>query len=107
MLKKILLLLFFSNLSFGQLVINELDADTPSTDVLEFIELKSSTPNFSLDGYVLVFFNAGNSDTAYMSLDLDGLTTDVNGIVTLGNSAVSPAPDRIINNNNTKYISIV
>lgn len=99
MLKKLLLLFFFTNFSFSQVVINELDADTPSTDVLEFIELKSSTPNFSLDGYVLVFFNAGNNDTAYLSFDLDGLVTDINGIVTLGNSGVSPAPDRIINNN--------
>lgn len=99
MIKKILLLLLFSNLSFGQVVINELDADTPSTDVMEFIELKSAVPNFALDGYVLVFFNAGTGNTAYLSFDLDGLTTDVNGIVTLGNSAVSPTPDRIINNN--------
>jgi endonuclease I len=99
MIKKILFLLLFCNVSFGQIVINELDADTPSTDVMEFIELKSSTPNFSLDGYVLVFFNAGNADMAYMSFDLDGLTTDINGIVTLGNSGVSPAPDRVINNN--------
>ena len=99
MLKKLLLLLLFSNASFAQVVINELDADTPSTDVLEFIELKSTTPSFSLDGYVLVFFNAGTGNTAYLSFDLDGLTTDINGIVTLGNSGVSPAPDRIINNN--------
>ena len=99
MLKKLLLILLFCNASFGQVVINELDADTPSTDVLEFIELKTAAPNFSLDGYVLVFFNAGTGNTAYLSFDLDGLTTDINGIVTLGNSAVSPAPDRVINNN--------
>ena len=42
--------------SFSQVVINEIDADTPSSDILEFIELKSNTPNFSLNGYVLVFF---------------------------------------------------
>ena len=47
--------------SFSQVVINELDADTPGTDQLEFIELKSASPNFPLDGYVLVFFNACNT----------------------------------------------
>jgi len=47
--------LLFSVLLHSQIVINELDADTPSTDNLEFIELKSTTPNFSLNGYVLVF----------------------------------------------------
>ncbi|MBP9793828.1 MAG: endonuclease [Flavobacterium sp.] len=99
MIKKLLFVLLFSNISFSQVYINELDADTPSTDILEFVELKSVTPNFSLDGYVLVFFNAGNLDKAYMSFDLDGLVTDVNGIITLGNSGVSPAPDRIINDN--------
>jgi len=99
MFKKILFLLLFSNSLFSQVFINELDADTFSTDVQEFVELKSATPNFSLNGYVLVFFNAGNADKAYLSFDLDGLVTDINGIVTLGNSAVSPAPDRIINDN--------
>ena len=50
----ILLCCFFSN---AQIVINELDSDTNSTDVKEFIELKSNVPNFILDGYVIVFFN--------------------------------------------------
>jgi hypothetical protein len=45
----------------AQVVINEIDTDTPSSDVLEFVEIKSTTPNFSLNGYVLVFFNAGSS----------------------------------------------
>ena len=50
-------LLFLVN-NYSQVVINELDADQASTDYKEFIEFKSSTPNFALDGYVLVFFNA-------------------------------------------------
>ena len=53
--------LLFSLTCFSQVVINEIDADTPSSDILEFIELKSNTPNFSLNGYVLVFFNGGSS----------------------------------------------
>ncbi|MBC8882434.1 hypothetical protein H9X57_00375 [Flavobacterium piscinae] len=40
----------------AQVVINEVDADTPGLDVLEIVELKSETPYFSLDGYILVFF---------------------------------------------------
>ena len=60
MLKKFLLIItfFVTNSIFSQAVyINELDADTPSADELEFIELKSTIPNFSLNGYVLVFYN--------------------------------------------------
>ncbi|MES2811783.1 MAG: endonuclease [Bacteroidota bacterium] len=101
MIKKILFLLLFCNISFSQVVINELDADTPGTDALEFIELKSSVPNFALDGYVLVFFNAAGTtpNAAYMSFDLDGYVTDINGIITLGNDAVSPTPDKHLNDN--------
>lgn len=103
MIKNVFLLVmaFVSNIGFGQLVINELDADTPSTDVLEFIELKSTTPNFPLDGYVVVFFNASSTSPysgtlSYYALDLDGLVTDGNGIILLGNLQVSPAPSFII-----------
>ena len=97
MFKKILSLLFFISFSFSnaQVVINELDADTPSTDNEEFIELKSATPNFSLNGYVLVFYNGsatGSTSTSYFALDLDGQITDINGIIHFGNSQVSPTP---------------
>lgn len=99
-MKNIFFFLFFvfSHLAFGQVVINELDSDTPSTDDREFIELKSTTPNFSLDGYVLVLFNGNATSTtanqSYYTLDLDGLTTDANGIILIGNSLISPAPDK-------------
>lgn len=91
--------LLFSVLLHSQIVINELDADTPSTDNLEFIELKSITPNFSLNGYVLVFFNggsAGTSNLSYKAIDLDGYVTDINGIFLIGCSQVSPTPTYII-----------
>ncbi|MDI1256604.1 MAG: endonuclease [Flavobacterium sp.] len=81
--------------SFAQLVINEIDADTPSTDTMEFIELKSTTANFSLNGYVLVFFNGttnGDSNLSYLAIDLDGYTTDINGLLLLGNPNVTPSP---------------
>ena len=101
MVKKLplILLLFLSIIINSQtVVINELDADTPSSDILEFVELKTSTPNMSLDGYVVVFFN-GNVDASYASFNLDGYTSNVNGIFLLGNSAVSPSPSIIFSNN--------
>ncbi len=100
MMNKILLFIaiFTFFVSKGQVVINEVDADNPGTDTKEFVELKSATPNFSLNGYVLVFFN-GNSNglgkSSYYAIDLDGLVTDINGIVHIGNSSVSPTPSRL------------
>jgi len=98
-----LITFLFTSISFSQVVINELDSDTPSTDDKEFIELKSTVPNFSLDGYFLVFFNGNpNSTTAnksYYTIYLGGLTTDANGIIVIGNSAVSPTPNKIFPDN--------
>ena len=88
----------FCSLSFGQLVINEIDSDTPGTDIKEFVEIKSATAGFSLNGYVLVFFN-GVDQKSYLAFDLDAITTNINGIATLGNAAVSPVCNRTINNN--------
>lgn len=94
---KLLFLLFivFSSLSHGQVVINEIDPDTPSTDQKEFIELHSTTANFSLNGYVLVFFNGlstGLGNASYNAIDLDGYTTDINGNFLIGNVQVQPVP---------------
>ncbi|MES2863149.1 MAG: endonuclease [Bacteroidota bacterium] len=85
---------WFSN---AQVVINEIDPDTPSTDQKEFVELKSTTPNFSLDGYVLVFYNATSTapysgTLSVYSIDLDGYYTDINGNFLVGNSQVFPSP---------------
>ena len=103
MFKKLLFLLLTLSFSVtnAQVVINELDSDTPSTDDKEFIELKSTTPNFSLTGYVLVLFNGTGSQAnlSYYVIDLDGLTTDVNGIVVIGNQLVSPVPTRLLPDN--------
>lgn len=86
----------------AQIVINEIDCDSPSTDTLEFIELKSDTPNFSLDGYVVVLFNGssnGLGDKSYFTLDLDGYVTDVNGLLLIGSNNVSPVPQLLISTN--------
>jgi hypothetical protein len=98
-----LLIFLFTYVAFGQVVINELDCDTPSTDDKEFIELKSTSPNFSLDGYVLVFFNGNptgsTANSSYLTINLNGLTTDVNGIILIGNTLISPVPEKIISDN--------
>lgn len=93
-----ILTLFLTSFLFSQtVVINEIDADTPGSDTLEFIELKSfdaggvALPNYPLDGYVIVFYNGAN-DWVYRTIDLDGFVTDINGIIHFGNSAVSPSP---------------
>ena len=83
------------------LVINEFDPDSPSTDTAEFIELKSQTPNFSTDGYILVFFNGSSSggDSSYMVIDLNGYVTDNNGLLVIGSEGVSPFPQALISEN--------
>lgn len=93
----LLFALFCISFCSSQIVINEIDADNPGSDQLEFVELKSSSPNFNLDGYVLVFFNETNS-SSYFTIDLDGYTTDINGIAHFGNSSVNPAPMAVFYN---------
>lgn len=100
MIKKILtpLFLVLGISIYSQVVINEIDADTAGTDQLEFVELKSATPNFPLHGYILVFYNETNT-SCYFALDLDGFTTDINGIAHFGNNLVSPTPVGLFPNN--------
>jgi hypothetical protein len=86
----LILTLIMTSLSFGQ-VINEVDADTPGTDVAEFIEIKH-TPNTSLDGHVVVLFN-GNGDVSYAAFDLTGKTTDANGLFIITNTALVTGTD--------------
>ena len=92
-------LLFLSALASSQdLVINELDCDTPGIDNLEFIEIKSAMPNQVISNRVLVFFNGSNSgnDSSYFVIDLDGQKTDGNGILLIGSASVAPYPQIII-----------
>jgi len=100
MMKNTILVLFFlvSQLAISQIVINELDCDTPGEDTKEFIELLSETPNFPLDGYVVVFFNgsASGANQSYLALDLDGYETDINGLLLIGSATVTPFPQYVI-----------
>ncbi|WP_191860395.1 endonuclease [Hanstruepera ponticola] len=95
------MMLFIVQQSIAQIVINELDCDTPGIDDKEFVELKSDTPNLSLDGYVVVFFNGSDSgaDSSYMTIDLDGYQTDPNGLLLIGSDAVEPFPQLLISAN--------
>ena len=70
------------------IVINEIDPNTPGSDTAEFIELYSSSPNFNLDGYVLVLFNGGD-DASYASYDLDGYCTNSNGYFVMGDPGIT------------------
>lgn len=81
------LTLLMASVSFGQVVINEIDADTPGSDTAEFVELKAA-PNASLDGFIVVFFNGG-PDVSYGTWDLTGQTADADGFFILGNDAMT------------------
>ncbi|MGH9967435.1 MAG: DNA/RNA non-specific endonuclease [Pyrinomonadaceae bacterium] len=79
------------------IIINEIDADTPGTDTAEFIELyDGGVGNTSLAGLVVVLFN-GNGDVSYNAFDLDGHTTDANGYFVLGDNLV-PGRDLVVPN---------
>lgn len=72
-------------------LINEVDVDTPSTDTAEFIELfDGGVGNTALEGLALVFFD-GATDESYLAIDLDGLHTNANGYLVIGNKAVASA----------------
>ena len=86
-----LLFLIVTSLTYGQIVINEIDADQTGTDTEEFIELLW-TPNTALDGYVVVLFN-GSDDRSYMSYDLDGKMTNANGLFVLATTSIASGSD--------------
>ncbi|WP_339882058.1 T9SS type A sorting domain-containing protein [Polaribacter vadi] len=86
-----LILALLTCMTYGQIVINEVDADQTDIDTEEFIELLW-TPNTSLDGYVVVLFN-GSDDQSYAAYDLDGKTTDANGLFVLATTAIASGND--------------
>ena len=79
------------------IIINEVDSDTPGTDTQEFVELyDGGVGNTSLSGLVVVFYN-GSNDLSYASFNLTG-STDANGYYILGNAAV-PGVDQTFGDN--------
>ena len=91
-MKKLYTIIALFSISFlsAQIVINEIDSDQTGTDSAEFIELYSSSPNTSLNGFILVFFN-GSNDLSYRTIDLANLSTNDNGFLVLGNTGVTNA----------------
>lgn len=67
----------FSRASIADVLINEVDSDTPTlpvNDDREFVELYNTGPSsvdLAAEGYVLVFYN-GNGDVSYLALNLTG-----------------------------------
>lgn len=89
----------FSTISFSQIRINEVDVDQAGTDVTEFVEILSESPNFSLEDYIVVFYN-GSDDESYRTVDLTGYVTDSEGFFIIGSSA-TPGVDISIGTSNT------
>lgn len=98
-------LVMASGLAIGQVRINEALINPPGTDNgLEFIELFSDTPNYSLNGLTLVLFegdigaaNAGDVDNI---IPLNGYSTGSNGLMLLRDAltiAFTPAPEAATN----------
>jgi hypothetical protein len=69
----------------GDILINELDSDTPGRDTAEFIELYDGGRGGTvLDGFVIVLWN-GKDERAYRAIDLSGYQTGPEGYFVLGN----------------------
>ncbi|WP_438015364.1 hypothetical protein WMF18_31440 [Sorangium sp. So ce315] len=86
-----------------RLQINELDADTPTepeNDDREFIEISAGVRNVSLAGYTLVLYNGSGGDASYRAVELDG-TTNRDGLLLVGNPAVTPEPDVLLDATST------
>jgi predicted extracellular nuclease len=63
----------------SSVIINEVDADTPGTDMAEFVEIyDGGTGNTSLSGLALVHYN-GSTDQVLSAVDLTGAVTDADG----------------------------
>lgn len=91
--------LLFCTISFSQIRINEVDVDQTGTDVTEFVEILSDSPNFSLEDYIVVFYN-GSDNESYRTVDLTGYVTDSEGFFIIGTSA-TPGVDIAIGTSNT------
>ncbi|CAH1774785.1 unnamed protein product, partial [Owenia fusiformis] len=80
----------------GTLVINELNADQPSTDTLEYIELYNTSPSdVVMDGYTLVLYNGALNPTAsYRTIALDGHCISGLGYFVIGSPTMTnPTPN--------------
>jgi hypothetical protein len=107
----LLVTLFFATLSIAQQAVKnivnvgisvqivEIDVDQTGVDEMEFIELRTASPNQSLEGFIVVFYN-GNDDESYKTVDLSGFSSDANGYIILG-SDLFPDADILLGPDNT------
>ena len=66
------------------IIINEVQADTPGTDTMEFIELyDGGLGNTPLNNHFVVFYN-GSNDLSYKTIDLLGKSTNADGYFVIG-----------------------
>ena len=73
------------------ILVNEINADSPGNDESEFIELyDGGRGNVALDGLVLVLFNGNNGDRSYLTIPLTGYQTDGSGYFLMGSAQLSP-----------------
>ncbi|XP_026548382.1 uncharacterized protein LOC113430114, partial [Notechis scutatus] len=78
------------------LLINEVNADNPGDDTMEYLELYHvSGRRVALKGYHLVLYN-GKGNMAYKVLDLDGFSTDDQGFLLIGSGNLVPRPAIIL-----------
>jgi Lamin Tail Domain len=81
--------LLFAALAEAQILINEVDSDTPGSDTAEFVELvNAGVSDVSLSGLSLVFYN-GAGDISYFALDLNpAITLGPGAFYVIGNPGV-------------------
>ncbi|XP_032087225.1 uncharacterized protein LOC116518083 isoform X2 [Thamnophis elegans] len=78
------------------LLINEVNADNPGDDTMEYLELYHvSGQRVALNGYHLVLYN-GKGNVAYKVLDLGNLFTDDQGFLLVGSGNLVPRPAIIL-----------
>ena len=75
----------------SKVLINEINADSPGSDVQEYIELSDGgIGGTSLDGLILVLYN-GNGDRSYLTVSLTGYKTNAKaGLFLLGSTQYHP-----------------
>lgn len=78
------------------LLINEVNADNPGEDTMEYLELYHvSGQKVALKGYHLVLYN-GKGNIAYRVLDLGDFSTDDQGFLLVGSGNLVPRPAIIL-----------
>jgi hypothetical protein len=80
---------FAASLAEAQILINEVDSDTPGSDTAEYVDLvNAGLSDVSLSGLSLVFYNGAN-DASYFALNLNpAITLGPGAFYVIGNPGV-------------------